>query len=241
MLRAVVCQPVKQSGVVVELLLGLRAVGAAAGGEEPVGAGRGVGGAVPSEQVDEVPSSCGGGELVRRACVGAGGVRVRAVGEEQLDEVAVTAGVDRCPDDRRRPAVVVAVAPWVGSRLEEQACTFSVAVADRGCERLLGDHAEVGLVGEKQREQLVAVVREAGEIQVVVVGDRAAVEQQLDDLSVAGTAVRDGDGAAQRPHAPASAGTPGRLAHRVRAGFEKQPGDRGQAIGAGGLELVPPR
>src|SRR6185436_15809290 len=52
---------------------------------------------------------------------------------------------------------------------------------------------------------------EAGEIEVVVVGHRAVLQQQLDDRSIARAAVGCGDRAAERR----PAGRPGPLRHQV--------------------------
>src|SRR5262249_2226085 len=93
-------QSPEQSGIVFDELVGVCAVGAAAGGEEPVCGGRGVGGAVAAEEIGEVASAGCGGDLVWGASVGAGGVRIGCVFEEQLEDVALAAGFECRRDDR---------------------------------------------------------------------------------------------------------------------------------------------
>src|SRR5262249_46670589 len=93
-------QPPEQSWIIFEQPVGVRAVGAAAGGEEPVCGGRGVGGAVAAEEVGDVGSAGGGGELVGGASVRAGGVRIGCVVEEQLEEVALAASFECRAENR---------------------------------------------------------------------------------------------------------------------------------------------
>jgi hypothetical protein len=73
---------------------------------------------------------------------------------------------------RRRRGIAV-----IGAGLQEQPHAFGVAVADRSGERLLGHLRQVRYTVEEQRKQLVAVVGEAGEVEVVVVGDRTVFEE----------------------------------------------------------------
>src|SRR6266508_6020207 len=87
----------------------------------------------------------------------------------------------------------------------------------------------------------MTVVREAGEVEVVVVRDHAVLEQHLDDGLVAGAAVCAGNRAAERRPTVRPVCTPARLRSRVRSGFEQELGHCQQAVGAGGLELMPAR
>ena len=78
----------------------------------------------------------------------------------------------------------------------------------------------------------MVVVAEPGQVQVVVVGYRAVLQQQLCDRRIG----RAGHGAAQRRPA---AGTAGPRAG-IRAGPEQQPRHGQQPVRPGRVEAMPP-
>ena len=85
-------------------------------------------------------------------------------------------------------------------------------------ERLPSDRVQVGHVLEKERQQFAAIVREAGEVEVVVVRERAVREQELDHAAVARTAVGTRDDAPERRPARSRA----RDHRRFGAGVEQR-------------------
>ena len=137
------------------------------------------------------------------------------VGEEQFEELGAAAGPDR---GTRRPgwsAVVVAVTPRVGARPEKQPSP-SVSRLLIGAASACSATSLTFGGGRGVPQQLVAVLGEAGEVEVMVVGDRAAFEQQFDDGLIAGPAVRARNHAAKRHH-PRGALRPGRRRRRAAA------------------------
>ena len=88
-------EPGGQAGILGQLLRHGGLVGSLAGGQEPVGVGTVVDGAVAAQQAGQVGAALEGGQGVRRAPVGAGPVRVGAVGEQQLDQFGRTPRPDR--------------------------------------------------------------------------------------------------------------------------------------------------
>jgi hypothetical protein len=87
-------------------------------------------------------------------------------------------------------------------------------------------------VAEQQPQAPVVVVAEPGQVQVVVVGDRAVLQQQLRDRRVG----RAGHGAAQRRPATGPAGP----RDRVGAGLEQPPRHGQQPVRPDGVEAMPP-
>ncbi len=81
----------------------------------------------------------------------------------------------------------------------------------------------------------MVVVTEPGQVNIVVVGDRTALEQQPGDRRVD----RTGDRAAQRCPAAGSACPPDDAGPGVGSGVQERPGHRQQAVGPGRVEPVP--
>src|SRR6266516_339383 len=78
-------------------------------------------------------------------------------------------------------------------------------------------------------------MRETGEVEIVIVRDSTALEQELDQAAVARPAVRARDRAAQRgPARPRARDLGG-----VGAGVEQCACDVEESLRSGGLELVP--
>ncbi len=114
--------------------------------------------------------------------------------------------------------------------------SLCVVEADRGGERHPGKLGDIGGVEQEQPQALVVVVSEPRQVQIVVAGHGAALQQQPGNERVG----RTGDRAAQR----GPAAVPGRLAGAavgVGAGVQQHPGHGQQALGPGRVEPAPPR
>jgi hypothetical protein len=128
---------------------------------------------------------------------------------------------------------------WVsfGARVQQHPRPLGVVQAERRGQRLLGDPGHAGAGAQQQPQALMIVAAEPGQVQIVVVGHGAALQQQRDDHRVG----RSGYRAAQRDPAAAAAGPSGGTAVRVGAGVQQQPGHGQQAVGPGRVEPVPVR
>jgi hypothetical protein len=126
-----------------------------AGGQEPVGAGGVVGGAVAAQQQGEVGAALAGGQGVGRAPVGTGRAGLGAVGEQQAGQFGGATGPDGGIDRRSRRAGVVGVAVRVGPGLQQQPYALGVVGADRGGERHPGELGDIGGMAQEQPQALV--------------------------------------------------------------------------------------
>ena len=227
-------EPGGQAGIPGQLLRHGGLVGSLAGGQEPVGVGAVVDGAVATQQAGQVGAALEGGQGVRRPPVGPGPVRVGAVGEQQLDQFGRTPRPDRFVQGRSRRPVVVGIAAGIGTGLQQQAHALGVVEAERRGQRHLGRPGHVGGVAQQQPQALVVIAAEPGQVQVVIVGHGAALQQQRDDRRVG----RAGYRAAQRRPAAAR---PAATAVGVGPGVQDYPGHGQQAAGPGRVEPVPVR
>ena len=157
--------------------------------------------------------------------------------EQQLDQLGRAAGLDRHADRiDRRPRSVRVVRRITGQRpagigagLQQQPHGHRVALGDCGAERARAGH--VAGPAEQQPQALAIVSAEAGEIQVVIVGHRAAFQQQPGNRRVGGA----GYGAAQHRPVPADPGV------QVGPGVQQQLGHGQQPARPGWVQPVPPR
>ncbi len=224
----------RQTGIAGQLLGHGGLVGPLAGGQEPVGVGAVIDGAVAAQQVGQVGAALEDGQGVGRAPLPGGAVGLGAVGEQQVEQFGRTTGLHGFVGRRGGRAVVVGVAAGIGSGLEQQPHPLGVVLADRRGERHLGQLGHVGGVAQHQPQALVLVAAEPGQVQVVVVGHGAALQQQRDDRRIG----RAGHRAAQRGPAAATA-LPAGPADGIGSRVQQQPGHVEQAVGPGRVEPVP--
>jgi hypothetical protein len=126
---------------------------------------------------------------------------------------------------------VIEVPARVGAGLQQHSHALDVFAADRRGERHPGDLAYVRGAAEQQPQGLM-IISEAGQVQVIVIGHRAPVDQQPRDLGIR----RASDRALQRLPAAARDHPVG-----IRPGIEQQPDHRDKPVLAAGVEPAPLR
>jgi hypothetical protein len=142
--------------------------------------------------------------------------------QQQLDELGGASG----PHGRvhRRTRGVLDVPAGVGAGLEEQPAPLGVADADWSGERYLNGVSDVRQVIEQQPQAPVSVTGESDHVEVVVFGNRTALQQQPDDRLIANTGAGSRGRAAQRRSATALAPPSPGSGFEVSAGVQQQSG-----------------